>query len=179
MAAGASGTQIRRFYTMILHRFADQWNELSTGTLEQAALMKMHGPDLWLFNDALDRCSGRTGIADLLADGPRAAAELASECGVLESPLYRMLRAFGRRVMATGPRISNATTGRSPCLPSSLRIAFLKSVLAWDCGRKGGKRSRGCRPRSIGADGPSGESRNKQLIEKGKLKLTLGSVEEN
>jgi hypothetical protein len=34
------------------------------------------------------------GIADRLADGPRTPAELARDCGVLERPLYRMLRAL-------------------------------------------------------------------------------------
>jgi hypothetical protein len=34
------------------------------------------------------------GIADRLADGPRTPADLAHECGVLERPLYRVLRAL-------------------------------------------------------------------------------------
>jgi hypothetical protein len=34
------------------------------------------------------------GLADLLVGGPRTAAELATACGVLERPLYRMLRAL-------------------------------------------------------------------------------------
>ena len=45
-------------------------------------------------------------IADRLADGPRTAAELASECGALERPLYRMLRALaGEGVFAEALRV--------------------------------------------------------------------------
>jgi len=61
---------------------------------EEAALPKMRG---LLFGFLITRSialAAELGIADLLADGPRTPAELAHQCGVLERPLYRMLRAL-------------------------------------------------------------------------------------
>jgi len=61
---------------------------------EEGALTKMRG---LIFGFSITRAiavAAELGIADRLADGPRTAAELARECGVLEYPLYRMLRAL-------------------------------------------------------------------------------------
>jgi len=61
---------------------------------EEGALTKMRG---LIFGFSITRAiavAAELGIADRLADAPRTAAELARECGVLEHPLYRMLRAL-------------------------------------------------------------------------------------
>src|SRR3989442_12034631 len=61
---------------------------------EEGALTKMRG---LIFGFSITRAiavAAELGIADRLADGPRTAAELARECGVLQHPLYRMLRAL-------------------------------------------------------------------------------------
>jgi predicted O-methyltransferase YrrM len=68
---------------------------MGEGTLDkEGALTKMRG---LLFGFSIMRSiavAAELGIADRLADGPRTPAELARECGVLERPLYRMLRAL-------------------------------------------------------------------------------------
>ena len=61
---------------------------------KDGALTKMRG---LLFGFTITRSiavAAELGIADRLAEGPRTAADLAGECGVLERPLYRMLRAL-------------------------------------------------------------------------------------
>jgi hypothetical protein len=61
---------------------------------EEGALTTMRG---LIFGFSITRAiaaSAELGIADRLAEGPRTTAELASECGVLDRPLYRMLRAL-------------------------------------------------------------------------------------
>lgn len=61
---------------------------------EEGALAKMR--DL-CFGFSITRSialAAELGIADLLSGGPRTPADLARECGVLEHPLYRMLRAL-------------------------------------------------------------------------------------
>ena len=61
---------------------------------EEGALTKMRA---LIFGALITRSiavAAELGIADLLADGPRTPAELAGKCGVLEHPLYRMLRAL-------------------------------------------------------------------------------------
>ena|SRR5579864_6312748 len=61
---------------------------------EDIALAKMRG---LVFGFSITRsiaAAAELGIADRLADGPRAPRELARDCGVLERPLYRMLRAL-------------------------------------------------------------------------------------
>src|SRR5215831_17925371 len=61
---------------------------------EEGALTKMRG---LIFGASITRSiavAAEIGIADRLSEGPRTAAELARECGVLERPLYRMLRAL-------------------------------------------------------------------------------------
>lgn len=61
---------------------------------KDGALTKMRG---LLFGFSITRSiavAAELGIADRLADGPRTATDLARECGVLERPLYRMLRAL-------------------------------------------------------------------------------------
>jgi O-methyltransferase len=58
------------------------------------ALAKMRG---LIFGFSISRSiavAAELDIADRLAEGPRTPAELARECGVLERPLYRMLRAL-------------------------------------------------------------------------------------
>ena len=50
-------------------------------------------------------------IADLLADGPRSAEELAEDAGVAPRPLYRVLRALGRLHQAS-PRFSTIARAR-------------------------------------------------------------------
>jgi hypothetical protein len=61
---------------------------------EEKALPKMRG---FIFGFSITHsiaAAAELGIADRLADGPRTPAELARDCGVLERPLYRMLRAL-------------------------------------------------------------------------------------
>lgn len=61
---------------------------------KEGALAKMRG---LLFGFSITRSiavAAELGIADRLADGPRTANDLARECGVLERPLYRLLRAL-------------------------------------------------------------------------------------
>src|SRR5262249_20131004 len=61
---------------------------------QEGALTEMRG---LIFGFSITRSialAAELGIADRLTDGPRTAAELAQECGVLERPLYRMLRAL-------------------------------------------------------------------------------------
>jgi hypothetical protein len=61
---------------------------------EEIALAKMRG---LVFGFSITRsiaAAAELGIADRLADGPRSPGELARDCGVLERPLYRMLRAL-------------------------------------------------------------------------------------
>jgi hypothetical protein len=58
------------------------------------ALSKMRG---FIFGFSITRSiaiAAELGIADWLVDGPRTPGELAGRCGVLERPLYRMLRAL-------------------------------------------------------------------------------------
>lgn len=70
---------------------------------EESGLTRMRG---LIFGFSITRSiavAAELNIADRLADGPRTAAELASECGVLERPLYRTLRALaGEGVFAEG-----------------------------------------------------------------------------
>ena len=79
---------------------------------EEGALTKMRG---LIFGFSITRAiavAAELGIADRLADGPRTAAELARECGVLEHPLYRMLRALaGEGVFAEDKDGRFALTG--------------------------------------------------------------------
>jgi hypothetical protein len=58
----------------------------------ESALMKMRGLIFGFLVTRSIAVAGELGIADRLADGPRTPAELARDCGVLERPLYRMLR---------------------------------------------------------------------------------------
>jgi hypothetical protein len=61
---------------------------------EEGALTKLRG---LIFGFSITRSiavAAELGIADRLANGPRTPGELARECGVLERPLYRMLRAL-------------------------------------------------------------------------------------
>ena len=60
-------------------------------------------PDLWLFNHALLAVAAGFGIETSPAESPRTAAELASECGVLERPLCRMPGSLAGEFWATGP----------------------------------------------------------------------------
>src|SRR5438876_10513292 len=61
---------------------------------EEGALTKMRGFILGFSITRSIAIAAQLGIADRIADGPRTPAELAGECGVLEHPLYRMLRAL-------------------------------------------------------------------------------------
>src|SRR5215472_10803856 len=72
----------------------DPPNKLIARTSDEATLAKMRG---LIFGFSITRsiaAAAQLGIGDLLVGGPRTAAELASACGVLERPLYRMLRAL-------------------------------------------------------------------------------------
>src|SRR6516164_1931526 len=72
---------------------------------EQAALMKMRGLIFGFQSRALLASSGRIRHRDQSAESQRTAAELASESGVLERPLYRMPRSLAGELWANGPRI--------------------------------------------------------------------------
>ena len=93
---------------------------------EEGALAKMRG---FIFGFSITRSiaiAAELGIADRLADGPRTPAELAGECGVLEHPLYRMLRALaGEGVFAEDKDGRFALTPMAELLrsdhPTSLR----------------------------------------------------------
>ena len=61
---------------------------------EEGALAKMRGLSFGFSITRSIAAAAELGIADRLADGSRTPAELARECGVLEHPLYRMLRAL-------------------------------------------------------------------------------------
>ena len=61
---------------------------------EEGALTKMRGLIFGFSITHSIAAAAELGIADRLADGPRTPAELARDCGVLERPLYRMLRAL-------------------------------------------------------------------------------------
>jgi hypothetical protein len=61
---------------------------------EEVALTKMRGLIFGFSITCSIAVAAELGIADRLADGPRTPAELAADCGVLERPLYRMLRAL-------------------------------------------------------------------------------------
>ena len=72
----------------------DPPNKMIARTSDEPTLAKMRG---LIFGFSITRsiaAAAELGIADLLAGGSRTAAELASACGVLERPLYRMLRAL-------------------------------------------------------------------------------------
>ena len=93
---------------------------------EEGALTKMRG---LIFGFSITRSiavAAELGIPDRLADGPRTAEELARECGVLEHPLYRMLRALaGEGVFAEDEQGRFALTPMASLLrshhPRSLR----------------------------------------------------------
>jgi cyclopropane fatty-acyl-phospholipid synthase-like methyltransferase len=61
---------------------------------KEDGLTKMRGLILGFSITRSIAIAAELGIADRLGDGPRTPAELAEECGVLERPLYRMLRAL-------------------------------------------------------------------------------------
>jgi hypothetical protein len=58
------------------------------------ALTKMRGLIFGFLVTRSIAVAAELGVADRLADGPRTPAELAAQCGVLERPLYRVLRAL-------------------------------------------------------------------------------------
>jgi hypothetical protein len=64
---------------------------------EENALTKMRGLIFGFLVTRSIAVAAELGIADRLADGPRTPAELATECGVLERPPYRMLLRPGGR----------------------------------------------------------------------------------
>ena len=71
---------------------------------EESALTEMRG---LIFGFSITRSialAAELGIADLLANGPRSAEELAGKCGVLQHPLYRMLRALAGEGVFTEDR---------------------------------------------------------------------------
>ena len=71
---------------------------------EEGALTEMRG---LIFGFSITRSialAAELCIADLLADGPRTAEELAGKCGVLQHPLYRMLRALAGQGVFTEDR---------------------------------------------------------------------------
>ena len=92
---------------------------------EEGALTKMRG---LIFGFSITRAiavAAELGIADRLADGPRTAAELVRECGVLEHPLYRMLRALaGEDVFAEDKDGSLEVISSRMFLPAPTRFSF-------------------------------------------------------
>ena len=67
---------------------------------EDAALRKLRGLIFGFSITCSIAVAAELGIADRLLDGPLTTAELARKCGVLERPLYRMLRALAGGVSA-------------------------------------------------------------------------------
>jgi predicted O-methyltransferase YrrM len=61
---------------------------------EKTALTKLRGLIFGFSITCSIAAAAELGVADRLVDGPLTTAELARECGVLERPLYRMLRAL-------------------------------------------------------------------------------------
>jgi hypothetical protein len=95
---------------------------------EENALTKMRGLIFGFLVTRSIAASAELGIADRLRDGPRTPAALASECGVLERPLYRMLRALaGEGVFA------ETNDGRFALTPMAelLRSDHPSSVRDW------------------------------------------------
>lgn len=98
---------------------------------KEGALAKMRG---LLFGFSITRSiavAAELGIADRLADGPRTATDLARECGVLERPLYRMLRALaGEGVFAEN------NDGRFALTPLGRVAALRRSQIAARLGHR-------------------------------------------
>src|SRR6202040_3729859 len=67
-------------------------NDISSD--ESVALPKMRGLIMGFAITQAIGAAANLGIADLLRNGPRTVSDLARECGVLERPLYRLLRAL-------------------------------------------------------------------------------------
>jgi hypothetical protein len=92
----------------------------------EGALTKMRGLIFGFSITHSIAAAAELGIADRLAEGPRTPAELARDCGVLERPLYRMLRALaGEGVFAENQDGRFALTPKAELLrsddPRSLR----------------------------------------------------------
>jgi predicted O-methyltransferase YrrM len=97
-------------------------------TLEEATLAKMRGLIFGFSITCSIAAAAELGIADLLADSPRTAAELASACGVLERPLYRMLRALaGEGIFVENNDGRFALTA----LAELLRVDYPGSIRDW------------------------------------------------
>jgi hypothetical protein len=95
---------------------------------EENALAKMRGLIFGFLVTRSIAVAAELGIADRLTDGPRTPAELATECGVLERPLYRMLRALaGEGVFA------ETNDGRFALTPMAelLRTEHSRSLRDW------------------------------------------------
>jgi hypothetical protein len=95
---------------------------------EENALTKMRGLIFGFLVTRSIAVAAELGVADRLADGPRTPAELASDCGVLERPLYRMLRALaGEGVFA---ETNDGRFGLTP-MADLLRSDHPRSVRDW------------------------------------------------
>jgi cyclopropane fatty-acyl-phospholipid synthase-like methyltransferase len=100
---------------------------MATSTLDaEGALREMRGLIFGFLVTRSIAVAAELGLADRLADGPRSASELAGDCGVLERPLYRMLRFLaGEGIFAENPDGRFTLTPRAEVLrsshPSSLR----------------------------------------------------------
>ena len=95
---------------------------------EEGALTEMRG---LIFGFSITRSialAAELGIADLLADGPRTAEELAGKCGVLQHPLYRMLRALAGEGVFTEDR--DGYFGLTP-MAELLRSDHPRSLRDW------------------------------------------------
>ena len=106
----------------------DPPNKMIARTSDEATLAKMRG---LIFGFSITRsiaAAAELGIGDLLVGGPRTAAELASACGVLERPLYRMLRALA----GEGVFVEN-NDGRFALTPMAelLRSDHTRSLRDW------------------------------------------------
>jgi predicted O-methyltransferase YrrM len=93
---------------------------------EETALTKLRGLIFGFSITCSIAAAAELGIADRLVDGPLTTAELARECGVLERPLYRMLRALaGEGIFAENDKGYFALTPMANLLrtdhPRSLR----------------------------------------------------------
>jgi predicted O-methyltransferase YrrM len=95
---------------------------------EEDALTKMRGLIFGFLVTRSIAVAAELGVADYLANGPRTPAELADKCGVLERPLYRILRALaGEGIFA------ETNDGRFALTPMAelLRTDHSRSLRAW------------------------------------------------
>jgi SAM-dependent methyltransferase len=93
---------------------------MAAGTLDaEGALREMRGLIFGFLVTRSIAVAAELGLADRLADGPRSASELAGDCGVLDRPLYRMLRFLaGEGIFTENPDGRFALSPRAELLRS-------------------------------------------------------------